>query len=230
MNSTLTIKEWAEDDRPRERLAEHGPSVLSEAELLAILIGSGNTEESAVELMKRILADCDGSLRNLGRKSIAELTAYKGMGPAKAISILAACELGKRRAREQAEEKRFLSNALEVYQLMHPRMQDLPHEECYALYLRQDGSLQGKPHLISRGGIAGTAVDIRLVLREALLRQTSMLILVHNHPSGNLRPSREDDELTNRLNRSSTIMGLHLRDHVIVTDGDYYSYREQGKL
>ena len=228
----VNIKELPYDDRPREKLAATGPASLSKAELLAILIGSGNTEETAVELMQRVLKDCGESLRELGRMSIADLTAsrYKGMGPAKAISILAACELGKRRAMEAAEEKRIVGSAIDVFRIMNPIMQDLPHEESYALYLRPDHSLIGQPYLISRGGIADTQVDIRLTLREALIRRATSLAFIHNHPSGNLKPSNADDRLTERLSRAARLMDLNMMDHVIITTTSYYSYREQGKL
>ncbi len=227
----MNIKELPTDERPRERMMEQGADALSPAELLAILIGSGNTEESAVQLMQRVLADCGGSLKTLSRQSIADLTKrYKGLGPAKAVTILAACELGKRRLLEAAEEKRLVQSAADIYNIMYPRVRDLAHEESYALYLRSDYSMEGTPFLISKGGIAGTQVDIRLVVREALVRQTPVLAFVHNHPSGNIRPSREDDRLTERIAQACRLMDLRLLDHVIVADGDYFSYRESGKL
>ena len=227
----MNIKELPTDERPRERMMEQGAAALSPAELLAILIGSGNTEETAVQLMQRLLSDCGGSLKTLSRLSLADLTKnYKGLGPAKAISILAACELGRRRMMEAAAEKRYIKDSVDLYNIMYPRMRDLAHEESYALYLRSDNSIDGTPFLISKGGIAGTQVDIRLILREALIRQTPTVALAHNHPSGNLRPSREDDQLTDRLSHACKIMNLRLLDHVIVTDGNFYSYREQGKL
>lgn len=228
---SLTLKDLPLEERPRERLIEQGAAALSPAELLAILIGSGNTEETAVQLMQRLLADCGGSLKNLSRLSLSDLTKnYKGLGPAKAVTILAACELGKRRAMEVAAEKRFIQNSIDLYNIMYPLVRDLAHEECYALYLRADSSLEGLPFLISKGGIAGTQVDIRLVLREALIRQTPTIALAHNHPSGSIRPSREDDNLTERLGRACQVMNVRLLDHIIVTDGNFYSYREQGKL
>lgn len=231
MGGSLTIKELPPDERPRERMMEQGPEALSPAELLAILIGSGNTEESAVALMQRVLVDCGGSLKALSRLSLSDLTKrYKGLGPAKAVTVLAACELGKRRMMEAAEEKRFIQTAIDIYRLMLPRMRDLQHEECYALYLRTDHSLEGVPYMVSKGGIAGTQVDIRLVVREALIRQAPKLVLVHNHPSGNLHPSTDDNNLTERLHKACQLMNLTLMDHIIVTDGNFYSYRENGKL
>lgn len=231
VGGSLTIKELPPDERPRERMMEQGPEALSPAELLAILIGSGNTKESAVALMQRVLVDCGGSLKALSRLSLSDLTKrYKGLGPAKAVTVLAACELGKRRMMEAAEEKRFIQTAIDIYRLMLPRMRDLQHEECYALYLRTDHSLEGVPYMVSKGGIAGTQVDIRLVVREALIRQAPKLVLVHNHPSGNLHPSTDDNNLTERLHKACQLMNLTLMDHIIVTDGNFYSYRENGKL
>ena len=225
----MNIKDLPNDERPRERLIEQGAAALSPAELLAILIGSGNTEESAVQLMQRLLSDCGGSLKTLSRLSLSDLTRnYKGLGPAKAVTILAACELGRRRTMEAAAEKRYVENSVDLYNIMYPRMRDLAHEESYAIYLRADRSIEGQPFL--KGGLTSTAVDVRLVIREALIRQTPALAFAHNHPSGNKRPSRDDDKLTERLARACNTMGLNLIDHVIITDGDFYSYREEGKL
>ena len=227
----MNIKDLPNDERPRERLIEQGAAALSPAELLAILIGSGNTEESAVQLMQRLLSDCGGSLKTLSRLSLSDLTRnYKGLGPAKAVTILAACELGRRRTMEAAAEKRYVENSVDLYNIMYPRMRDLAHEESYAIYLRADRSIEGQPFLISKGGLTSTAVDVRLVIREALIRQTPALAFAHNPPSGNKRPSRDDDKLTERLARACQTMGLNLIDHVIITDGDFYSYREEGKL
>ena len=227
----MNIKSLPSDERPRERLMQQGAAALSPAELLAILIGSGNSEETAVQLMQRVLKDCGGSLKTLSRLSLSDLTKnYKGLGPAKAVTILAACELGRRRSMEVAAEKRYIQNSVDLYNIMYPRMRDLAHEESYALYLRADSSLEGQPFLVSKGGLTATAVDIRLVIREALIRQTPTLALAHNHPSGNKRPSRDDDSLTERLASACRTMGLRLLDHVIITDGDYFSYKEEGKL
>ena len=224
---SLSLKQLPLDERPRERLMEQGAAALSPAELLAIL----NTEETAVQLCQRLLSDCRGSLKALSRLSLNDLTrSYKGLGPAKAVTIMAACELGRRRLMETETEKQYIKTSTDIYHIMYPRMRDLAHEESYALYLRTDHSLEGHPFLISKGGIAGTQVDVRLVIREALIRQTPTLVLTHNHPSGNIRPSRDDDQLTDRLQRACKMMSLHLLDHLIVTDGNYYSYREQGKL
>lgn len=225
----LTITDWAEEDRPRERLERLGAEALSNAELLAILIGSGTPLVSAVDLMKNVLASCHNNLNTLGKMTIRDLEAFKGIGPAKAITILAACELGKRRAREKAEERTDLGSATAIYNLMHPKMQDLDVEEFHILLMNQHFKLIREVR-ISHGGITETAVDIRVIMREAILNNTTVLAACHNHPSGNTHPSRQDDQLTERIRKACDIMRIYFLDHVIVTDGSYYSYREQGKL
>lgn len=225
----LTITDWAEEDRPRERLERLGAEVLSNAELLAILIGSGTPQVSAVDLIKNVLASCHNNLNTLGKMTIRDLEAFKGIGPAKAITILAACELGKRRAREKAEERTDLGSATAIYNLMHPKMQDLDVEEFHILLMNQHFKLIREVR-ISHGGITETAVDIRVIMREAILNNTTVLAACHNHPSGNTHPSRQDDQLTERIRKACDIMRIYFLDHVIVTDGSYYSYREQGKL
>lgn len=225
----LTITDWAEEDRPRERLKRLGAEALSNAELLAILIGSGTPQVSAVDLMKNVLASCHNNLNTLGKMTIRDLEAFKGIGPAKAITILAACELGKRRAREKAEERTDLGSATAIYNLMHPKMQDLDVEEFHILLMNQHFKLIREVR-ISHGGITETAVDIRVIMREAILNNATVLAACHNHPSGNTHPSRQDDQLTERIRKACDIMRIYFLDHVIVTDGSYYSYREQGKL
>ncbi len=225
----LNINQWAEEDRPREKMARLGASALSNAELLAILIGSGSTKESAVELMKHVLADCNNNLNTLGKRTISDLTAYNGMGPAKAITILAACELGKRRQMEKVEERPDLGSATAIYNYMHPKMQDLDTEEAWILLMSRNFKLI-KSQCISHGGISETAVDVRIIMREALLNNSTVIALCHNHPSGNLVPSREDDRITQSVKAAAETMRIYLADHVIITDGNYYSYRDQGKL
>ncbi len=224
----LKISEWAEEDRPREKMASLGAETLSNAELLAILIGSGSTKESAVEMMKRILADCNNNLNTLGKRNISELCVYNGIGEAKAISILAACELGKRRQMETPEERPDLGTATRIYNHMRPVMQDLDVEEFWVLLLNQHYRLIKKIR-ISHGGITETAVDIRIIIREAVLANATILAVCHNHPSGNISPSRQDDELTRSIKRACELMRIHFLDHIIVTDGQYYSYHEQGR-
>ena len=224
----LNINQWAEEDRPREKMASLGTEALSNAELLAILIGSGSTDESAVTLMKRVLADCNNNLNSLGKKTLHELMVYKGIGEAKAITILAACELGKRRQAETPEERPDLSSATKIYRHMHQLMQDLDVEEFWVLLLNQHYRLIKKVR-ISHGGITETAVDIRIIIREAVLANATILAVCHNHPSGSLSPSRADDELTKTIQKACELMRIYFMDHVIVTDGQYYSYHELGK-
>ena len=224
----LNINQWAEEDRPREKMAVLGADHLTNAELLAILIGSGSQKESAVDLMKRLLADCNNNLNTLGKMTIRELCDYKGIGEAKAISILAACELGKRRQAGSAEERPDLGTATLIYNHMRPKLQDLDVEEFWVLLLNQHYRLIKKVR-ISHGGITETSVDIRIVMKEAVLANCTILAVCHNHPSGNLSPSKADDELTRSLKRACELMKIHFLDHVIITDGQYYSYHEQGK-
>ena len=227
----LSINQWAEEDRPREKMMRLGAAALSNAELLAILIGSGSQDESAVDLMKRVLADCGNNLNTLGKKTIAELAGgrYKGLGPAKAVTILAACELGKRRQQEKAEERKRLDSAAAIYEYMLPLMQDLAEEEAWVVLMNQNFKLI-KPMLLSHGGITETAVDIRLAVKHALLCNATVIALCHNHPSGNARPSGDDDRLTQRMKEACKVMRLHFLDHIIITDGRYYSYSEEGRL
>lgn len=224
----LNINQWAEEDRPREKMEGQGAESLTNAELLAILIGSGSTKESAVELMKRLLSDCKNNLNTLGKMTIHDLCQYNGIGKAKAISILAACELGKRRQMENPEERPDLGTATRIYNHMHPIMQDLDVEEFWILLLNQHYRLIKKVK-ISHGGITETAVDIRIIIREAVMANCTILAVCHNHPSGNLSPSRQDEELTKSIKRACELMHIHFLDHVIITDGLYYSFKEQGK-
>ena len=224
----LNITQWAKEDRPREKMVDLGTEALSNAELLAILIGSGSTDESAVALMKRVLAGCNNNLNTLGKKTIHDLMAYKGIGEAKAITILAACELGKRRQAETPEERPDLGSATKIYRHMHHLMQDLDVEEFWVLLLNQHYRLIKKVR-ISHGGITETAVDVRIIIREAVLSNATILAVCHNHPSGSLSPSRADDDLTKTIQKACEIMRIHFMDHVIVTDGQYYSYHELGR-
>ena len=225
----LNINQWAEEDRPREKLVRLGAEALSNAELLAILIGSGSPKESAVDLMKRVLNDCGNNLNTLGKQSIRELEQYNGLGPAKAITILAACELGKRRQAEKVQERADMGSPQAIYEFMHPKMQDLDTEEAWVLLMNQNFKLI-KAERLSHGGITETAVDVRLIVKNALLNNATVVAFCHNHPSNNARPSRDDDRLTERVKKACDLMRLHLLDHVIVTDGNYYSYRESGRL
>ena len=229
MADKLNINQWAEEDRPREKLERLGPSALSDAELLAILVGSGSTKEDAVSLMKRILADCNNNLNTLGKISIRDLCRYNGVGPAKAITIVAACELGKRRQDAQPEERPDLGTATFIYNHMHNKLKDLDVEEFWILLMNQNHRLI-KKMCIAHGGISEVSVDIRIIIREAVLVNTTILAVCHNHPSGSLKPSKADDQLTQSIKRACEVMRIHFLDHVIITDGQYYSYHESGKL
>lgn len=229
MDDRLKITDWALEDRPREKMLAKGAQALSNAELMAILIGSGVPGLSAVDLMRRILSDYSDSLKLLGRATVEELCQYKGMGPAKAITVLAACQLAQRRLNEQAMEKRVIQSSRDIYEFFLPQMQDLAHEECHLLLMHQNLKVIGEV-LLSRGGIAGTAVDVRLLLKKALLATAPVVALCHNHPSGSTTPSHQDNELTHGVLTACKAVGIRLLDHVIVADGDYYSYQENGTL
>ena len=225
----LNINQWAAEDRPREKMMALGAQALSDAELLAILVGSGSPQEDAVSLMKRILNDCNNNLNTLGKMTLRQLCEYNGVGPAKAITILAACELGKRRQMEKPEERPDLGTATKIYNHMHPVLQDCDVEEFWLLLMNQNHRLIKKLR-ISHGGITEVSVDIRIIMREAVLANATIIAVCHNHPSGNLRPSQHDNDLTNQLQRACQLMRLHFMDHVIITDGNYFSYRETGRL
>ena len=229
MGEKLTIAHWSEDDQPREKLRDKGPESLSNAELLAILIGSGTPGTSAVELMQTVLNSCKNNLNTLGKMSIRELMQYKGIGEAKAITILAACEMGKRRQQESAEERPDIGTATRIYNHMHPILQDCDVEEFWLLLMNQNYGLIKKMR-IAHGGITEVSVDIRIIMREALLAKATILAVCHNHPSGSLSPSRQDDDITRNLQQACSLLRIHFLDHVIVTDGAYYSYHEEGRL
>ena len=229
MSDKLNINQWAEEDRPREKLERLGPEALSNAELLAILVGSGSTTENAIDLMKRVLNGCGNNLNSLGKLTIRDLCQYNGIGPAKAITILAACELGKRRQMETPEERPELTTATRIYNHMHPLMQDLDVEEFWVLFLNQAHRLIKKVR-IAHGGISEVSVDVRIIIREAVLCNATIVVACHNHPSGNIRPSKQDDSLTQQIKRACDLMRLLFMDHVIVADGQYYSYHEAGQI
>lgn len=229
ISKKLNINQWAEDDRPREKMMAKGSGALSDAELLAILVGSGNTEETAVELMRRMMIDCGGNLNNLARWGVSEFSRYKGMGPAKSITIMAALELGRRRNLQQAEERIAIRSSHDIFDIFHPMMRDLPLEEFWILLLNQAGKVIEKIR-ISNGGIAGSLVDIRTVLREALLRYATQIAAIHNHPSGTRQPSMEDRNVTDRLRKACETMNIRLIDHVIVSESGYYSFADEGLI
>lgn len=229
MSEKLTIANWSPDDQPREKLRDKGPQTLTKAELLAILVGSGYPGVSAVELMQQILEHCNNNLNTLGKMSIRDLCQYKGVGEAKAITILAACELGRRRQMETAEERPDLGTATRIYNYMHPVLQDEDVEEFWILLMNQNHRLIKKMR-IARGGISEVSVDIRIIIREAVLANATILAVCHNHPSGSLKPSNMDNDLTYSIQNACKLMRIRFLDHVIITDGAYYSYHEEGKV
>lgn len=226
----LNIKDWAEEDRPREKLLLKGVSSLSDAELLAILIGSGNKNETAVELSQRILFSVSNSLNHLGKLGVKDMIKnFNGIGEAKAITIIAAMELGRRRKSEERNALPQISSSEDVYTLLSPVLSDLPHEETWLLLLNKANRVI-KKWQVSKGGISGTVVDIRMIMKEAIDSLASGMILCHNHPSGNINPSAGDDVITYKLHEAGKIMDIHLLDHIIIGDRYYYSYLDKGRL
>lgn len=227
--NSFTIKQWNEDDRPREKLLKKGKAALSDAELIAILIGSGNREESAVELSKRILSTIDNSLNELGKLMVNDLIKFKGIGEAKAISIITALELGRRRRLEEALEKPKVSSSKSVFDVMQPIIGELLHEEFWIIFLNNANKIQLKTQM-SKGGITGTLVDTRLIFKQALELAATGLILCHNHPSGTLKPSTSDINLTNKIKKGGEVLDIKVLDHLIITEKEYYSFADEGIL
>ena len=210
-------------------MMQKGAEALTDAELLAILIGSGNTEESAVSLMQRVLAEAGNNLHHLGKWQVRDFARFKGLGPAKSISIMAALELGKRRTLQERPERPTMRSSKDIYDLFHPLLCDLATEEFWVLLLNQAARVIDKIR-ISRGGLDQTTADVRTILREALLARATQLALVHNHPSGNTQPSPDDTRLTQAVRDAARLMNIRVLDHVIVADGDYYSFNDEGRL
>jgi len=227
--SSFSIKNWSQDDQPREKLRDKGKAALSDAELVAILIGSGNRDESAVALCKRILASVDNNLSELGRLSINQLMSFKGIGEAKAITIVAAMELGRRRRGEEALEKKKITSSASVFELLQPIIGELPHEEFWIIYLNNSNKVIQKNQL-SKGGITGTLVDVRLALKTALEVGATGIILAHNHPSGTLKPSKADKQLTSKLKTAAQSLDIKILDHLIITEKAYFSFADESLL
>ena len=225
----MIIKELSLDDRPRERLMLKGAEALSNAELLAILIGSGSTSESAVELMQRILNDVDNNLNLLSKLSIHDLCQYNGIGPAKAVTILAATELGRRRQSLDIDDRVKVSDSRDIYNIVRPVLRDAIAEEAWVVLMNTAGRYIKKVR-VSSGGLTETLVDVRLVLKEAIMANATRIALCHNHPSGNCRPSRADDTLTQQLSEACRTMRIQLIDHLVVVENNYFSYCDEGKL
>lgn len=224
--NSLSIKNWSESDQPREKLRDKGKAVLSDSELIAILIGSGSKEESAVELSKRILSSVDNNLNELGKLSLKQLMTFKGIGEAKAITIAAALELGKRRGAESFTEKKKINSSRSVFYIMQPIIGELPHEEFWIIFLNNSNKILKKTQL-SKGGITGTLVDVRLVLKTALELGATALILAHNHPSGTLKPSEADKQITQKLKTAALSLDIKVLDHLIITENTYFSFADE---
>lgn len=226
----LNIKDWAEEDRPREKMLMKGVAALSDAELLGILIGSGNKNETAVELAQRILHSVSNNLNILGKQEIKELIRnFNGIGEAKAITIAAAMELGKRRKLSEVGIQPQITSSDTVFEIFHPILADLRHEEVWVLLLNRANKVLKKIQ-VSKGGVTGTVVDIRMIMKEAIDSLASAMVLCHNHPSGNSNPSDDDDNITRRLKEAGQIMDIRLLDHIIVCDHSYYSYMDRGRM
>lgn len=224
--TSISIKNWADDDKPREKLLHKGRAVLSDAELIAILIGSGSKQESAVELSKRILASVGNNLNELGKLSIKQLMKFKGIGEAKAISIAAALEVGRRRRGEEAIKISKIKSSQDVFELLQPIIGELSHEEFWIIYLNNSNKVLHKEQL-SKGGITGTLVDIRLVLKQALENGAVGLVLAHNHPSGTLKPSVADKQITKKLKEAGKALDIVVLDHLIITQKAYFSFADE---
>lgn len=225
----LTIKSWALDDRPREKLVAKGKNALSDAELIAILIGSGNRNESAVALSKRILNSVKGNINALAKLSVEKLMTFKGIGEAKAISIITGLELGKRRQLEIALEKPKITNSKDGFNIMQPIIGDLEHEEFWVLFLNNSNKVLAK-NQISKGGLTATIVDVRLLFKQALELTSVAMIVCHNHPSGKLEPSNADKQLTQKIKQAGTTLDIKLLDHLIITEKAYFSFADEGLL
>jgi DNA repair protein RadC len=226
----LSVKDWSPDDQPREKLLSKGVNALSNAELLAIILRSGTKEEGVVELSQRIFQSVGNDLNKLGKISPKQLmTNFKGIGKAKAISIIAALELGKRRKAEEAGDRKKIICSLDIYNYFYPFLCDLPHEEFWALFLNKSNRIVGR-FKISQGGISETVVDGKLIYKEAIAHLSTFTVLCHNHPSGNHLPSPQDNSVTFRIKKGIEFLDMQLLDHVIIGEGRYYSYADEGKL
>ena len=228
-NNSFPIKNWSEDDRPREKLILKGKSALSDAELIAILIGSGSRNESAVELSRRILSSVDNNLNALGKLSLTQLIAFKGIGEAKAIAIIAAMDLGRRRRGENAVELKKITSSKMIFEIMQPIIGELPHEEFWIIYVNNSNNIISKSQL-SKGGITATLVDVRLIFKNALEIGATGIVLCHKHPSGNLKASEADIKITKKIKLAAESLDITILDHLIITEHGYFSFTDEGIL
>jgi len=229
MYKKLSIKEWAVEDRPREKMLSKGIRALTEAELIAILIGSGNMDESAVEVSRRIMSSVNNNLNELGKKTINDLQKFKGIGPAKAITIAAAMELGRRRKESEPDEKPKVVTSADCAAIFKPLLSDLPHEEFWVLLLNRNNLVIDKM-LVSQGGLSGTVIDVRIILKMALDKLACSIILCHNHPSGNLIPSEADKDITKKIREAGKHMDIPVLDHLIIGNDSYFSFADEGLI
>ena len=225
----IKIKDLAIEDRPREKLLKKGVTSLSDAEILALLIGSGSRKESAVELGRKILVDSQNNLNELGRLTVHDLQKYNGIGEAKAVIIAAAMELGKRRKISEVIDKVQITSSRNVFERFHPYMQDLLHEEFWVVYMNRANKIVDE-YRISEGGTSGTVVDVKKVIKRALEKNASSIILCHNHPSGNIQPSKSDEQVTQKLKQAAQFMEMQLLDHLVLGQGRYFSFADEGEL
>ncbi|MEO8759545.1 MAG: DNA repair protein RadC [Bacteroidia bacterium] len=225
----ISIKNLAEDDRPREKLLAKGKQALSDAELIAILIASGSRNETAVQLSQRILSSNKNNIHELAKLSINDLKKFKGIGEAKAIAIIAALELGRRRKDLETPKQEIVKTSKDAYAHIAPKLSDLPHEEFWILLLNRSNKII-KTELVGRGGVSGTVADVRLILKSAVEHLASAIVLAHNHPSGNLQPSKEDINLTNKVKQAAALFDINVIDHIIVGDANYYSFADENIL
>jgi DNA repair protein RadC len=226
---SLKIKDLALEDRPREKLLKKGVQSLSDAEIIALLLGSGSRKESAVELARKILRDVNNNLNELGKSSLNELQQYNGIGEAKAVTVVAALELGKRRKLADIKHKVQVKSSRDIFERFHPYMQDLTHEEFWVVYMNRANKIIDERR-ISEGGTSGTVVDVKKVMKWALEKTASTLILCHNHPSGNLRPSKSDEAVTGKMKQAAQFMEMQMLDHIIIGQGEYYSFADEDGL
>jgi DNA repair protein RadC len=226
---SLKITDWAEEDRPREKLMYKGTSSLSDTELLGILISSGTRDKSAVELGRELLQMANNNLNNLGKLSISDLKKVRGIGPARAVTIAAALELGRRRKLSDAEEVIQIRCSKDVADIFHPLLADLQYEEFWVLFLNRSNKIIGRMKL-SQGGISGTVTDVRMVMKKAIEYLASGIIVCHNHPSGNLNPSESDSKITKKIKDAGELLDIQMLDHLIISDRDYYSFADNGLL
>ncbi|MDX2443901.1 MAG: DNA repair protein RadC [Bacteroidales bacterium] len=223
----LRIKDWALEDRPREKLLSKGLKSLTDAELLAILIGSGQKNESAVEVAKKVLNLAQNNLNELGKLSINEFETVKGIGETKAITLISALELGRRRKLSESKEKYKIGGSKDAFNYMQPFLEDLSYEEFWVIYMNRSNRVIDQVK-ISQGGISGTVIDVRIILKHAIEKLASTIIICHNHPSGNLQPSKSDIQITSKLKEAAKFHDVELLDHLIISDSSYYSFADEG--